>query len=48
MEKPIEDTNVGFRMLTKLGWRVGTCLGNVSDGIVEPIRLAETFGSVSN
>ncbi|KAI9276045.1 hypothetical protein BY458DRAFT_532990 [Sporodiniella umbellata] len=36
--KPIEDTNVGHRMLAAMGWQQGQALGTNNTGIVAPIE----------
>lgn len=36
--RPIEDNNVGNRMLRKLGWSPGQGLGTEKSGCVEPIK----------
>jgi hypothetical protein len=47
MDAHIESSNRGFRLLCKMGWGgVGQPLGRRGDGIVEPVRLAEQYGSL--
>ncbi|KAL6757493.1 hypothetical protein V8C86DRAFT_1671542 [Haematococcus lacustris] len=40
----IPDTNVGFRMLLRMGWTRGRGLGSNEDGIKEPIRVGIDAG----
>lgn len=37
--KPIGEENRGFRLLTKMGWKLGQGLGIKSDGITVPVVL---------
>ncbi|PNH06596.1 G patch domain-containing protein 8 [Tetrabaena socialis] len=41
---PIAQTNIGFRLLQKMGWKEGKGLGKQEDGIVEPIRAGVEAG----
>ena len=36
---PIDETNVGARLLAKMGWNKGEGLGREKDGIAEPVCL---------
>ena len=41
VDRPIAATNVGFRLLLKMGWAgAGTGLGKTGTGILEPIKVA--------
>ncbi|KAJ2356108.1 hypothetical protein IWW50_003011 [Coemansia erecta] len=46
INKAIGRDNVGFQLLSKLGWQQGTGLGASSEGIVEPIRVPTRFSTV--
>ncbi|KAJ2389909.1 hypothetical protein H4S02_002134 [Coemansia sp. RSA 2611] len=48
VNRAIGSDNVGFQLLSKLGWQQGQGLGAASDGIVEPIRLQTRFSTVNN
>lgn len=37
-EFKLNENNVGFKMLQKLGWKDGEGLGSTSSGIVDPIN----------
>lgn len=37
VHKPIESTNIGLKLLKKMGWSEGTGLGKDSSGITEPV-----------
>jgi len=39
LETALPETNKGFKMMAKLGYRPGTGLGTTSNGIVEPISV---------
>ncbi len=39
MEVAIPESNVGYRLLQKLGWRPGGGLGREQQGRVDPVRL---------
>eukprot|EP00887_Chlorella_sp_A99_P001277 scaffold14.g1277.t1 len=39
IETAIPESNVGYRLLCKLGWRPGGGLGRQQQGIAEPVRL---------
>ncbi|CEO96957.1 G-patch domain-containing protein [Plasmodiophora brassicae] len=39
MDQPIPGSNIGFRMLQKLGWKAGSGLGRRQQGIIDPIRF---------
>lgn len=41
---PIADTNVGFKMLVKMGWTVGRGLGRNEDGRCEPVAMGVDSG----
>lgn len=32
MDKPIAETNIGFRLVAKMGWQAGTGLGRQAQG----------------
>lgn len=36
--KPIDETNVGHKMLLKMGWKAGESLGETGTGIIDPIK----------
>lgn len=38
-QRPIEDTNVGHRLLQKFGWKPGQGLGRAGQGRVEPVSM---------
>lgn len=38
VNKPIGSDNIGFRMLSKMGWQQGQGLGATNEGIVEPVH----------
>ncbi|RKP09028.1 G-patch domain-containing protein [Thamnocephalis sphaerospora] len=47
VEVPIADSNIGFRMLQKMGWQSGQGLGRDGQGRVDPIpvvRKADVMG----
>ncbi|PIA14237.1 hypothetical protein COEREDRAFT_82904 [Coemansia reversa NRRL 1564] len=46
MNRAIGSDNVGFQLLSKLGWQQGQGLGASSEGITEPIRPPTRFSSV--
>ncbi|KAJ2795241.1 SURP and G-patch domain-containing protein 1 [Coemansia guatemalensis] len=46
MNRAIGSENVGFKLLSKLGWQQGQGLGASSEGIIEPIRPPTRFSSV--
>ncbi|KAJ1728084.1 SURP and G-patch domain-containing protein 1 [Coemansia biformis] len=46
INRAIGSENVGFKLLSKLGWQKGQGLGAAGDGITEPIRLPTRFSSV--
>jgi len=33
----IPEENVGHKLLAKMGWKEGDCLGKTNDGILEPV-----------
>ena len=39
LDKPIDSSNIGFRLLAKMGWTQGQGLGRLGQGIKEPIRM---------
>ncbi|KAI8050469.1 hypothetical protein BDF22DRAFT_695110 [Syncephalis plumigaleata] len=39
LDRPISDSNVGFRLLSKMGWQSGQGLGREQQGRVDPIPL---------
>ncbi|KAJ1863085.1 hypothetical protein LPJ73_000611 [Coemansia sp. RSA 2703] len=45
VNKALGSDNIGFKMLSKLGWREGEGLGAESEGIREPICLNTRFGN---
>ncbi|KAJ2078392.1 hypothetical protein H4R24_004504 [Coemansia sp. RSA 988] len=46
MNRAIGSENVGFKLLSKLGWQQGQGLGASSEGITEPIRPPTRFSNV--
>ncbi|KAJ2620322.1 hypothetical protein GGI25_004947 [Coemansia spiralis] len=46
VNKAIGSDNIGFKLLSKLGWQEGQGLGASNDGIVEPIRLQTRFSTI--
>ncbi|KAI9208204.1 uncharacterized protein BJ171DRAFT_490632 [Polychytrium aggregatum] len=47
IDRPIEATNLGFRMLSKMGWKAGTGLGKYEQGRVDPVLISfkdDTWG----
>eukprot|EP01134_Creolimax_fragrantissima_P002847 CFRG2847T1 len=46
MDKPIPETNVGYKLLLKMGWKDGNGLGLKGDGRKEPVRLNEKLGAM--
>uniref|UniRef100_A0A061RQK4 G patch domain-containing protein 8-like n=1 Tax=Tetraselmis sp. GSL018 TaxID=582737 RepID=A0A061RQK4_9CHLO len=44
LDTPIPDTNIGYRMLQKLGWTEGRGLGREESGRTEPVRGGESAG----
>lgn len=40
---PIDETNVGARLLAKMGWSKGEGLGREKGGIAEPVRYLSLF-----
>ncbi|KAI8323718.1 hypothetical protein GQ54DRAFT_94996 [Martensiomyces pterosporus] len=45
INKAIGSENIGFKLLSKLGWQQGQGLGAASEGITEPIRPPTRFSS---
>ena len=42
LDVAIDESNKGFKMLSKLGWKQGEGLGNQNNqGIVEPIKIVK-------
>jgi len=39
IDTPLSNTNIGFKLLVKMGWKENTGLGKNAEGIVDPIRL---------
>ncbi|KAI9596801.1 hypothetical protein BDF19DRAFT_436841 [Syncephalis fuscata] len=39
LEKPISDTNVGFQLLSRMGWQAGQGLGRDQQGRIDPIPM---------
>ncbi|KAJ3169198.1 hypothetical protein HDU88_000994 [Geranomyces variabilis] len=39
MDSHLPDTNVGYQLLLKLGWKRGTGLGATGEGRVDPVRI---------
>jgi hypothetical protein len=37
---PIEESNIGRKMLNKMGWHQGKGLGKAEQGVIEPVGLA--------
>lgn len=35
--------NIGFKLMSKMGWKEGKGLGKSEDGILEPVRLVENL-----
>lgn len=46
LDTPIEDTNVGFRLLIKMGWQKNTGLGSKAQGITDPVRMTGNNSSM--
>jgi len=46
MDRPIEETNIGYRLVLKMGWQTGTGLGRNAQGIVDPIKLDTAIGTL--
>ncbi|KAJ2714944.1 hypothetical protein H4R19_001469 [Coemansia spiralis] len=46
INRALGSDNMGFKLLSKLGWQKGQGLGVAGDGIVEPIRLQSRFSTV--
>ena len=46
LERPIDETNRGFILLSKMGWSRGRGLGRSGDGITEPVRLGDQYGTL--
>ncbi len=44
MDTPIPETNMGYRLLQKMGWSQGKGLGKDESGRVDPVRGSETAG----
>jgi hypothetical protein len=42
----IEPANRGYQLLAKMGWTANTGLGRHRDGIVDPIRVAQTSNNL--
>ena len=42
LDTPIPESNLGYRLLAKLGWKAGKGLGRNESGIVDPIRGSDT------
>ncbi|PVU94102.1 hypothetical protein BB561_002807 [Smittium simulii] len=40
----IEEENVGYKLLSKMGWKTGSGLGNIENSISEPIRAVGNIG----
>lgn len=40
--KMLDESNRGFSLLQRMGWKQGTGLGRKEDGIVVPVRLLRT------
>jgi hypothetical protein len=40
----IDDSNIGHRMLMKMGWKEGQALGEHEDGITEPVQAMTKKG----
>ncbi|KAJ3341586.1 cytosolic leucyl tRNA synthetase [Gonapodya sp. JEL0774] len=40
MDQHISETNIGYRLATKMGWKMGESLGKDNQGIKEPIRIS--------
>ncbi|XP_055379921.1 angiogenic factor with G patch and FHA domains 1 isoform X2 [Condylostylus longicornis] len=45
-ETQIANTNKGFKLLSKLGWKEGESLGKDKDGLVEPIKVVANEGTI--
>ena len=46
LDEHLPETNRGYRLLCKMGWRRGTGLGRSSTGIINPVKLMEQHGSL--
>ena len=42
----IPSSNVGYKLLKKMGWKESTCLGLKGDGILEPIPVGVKMDSM--
>ena len=45
VDESIPETNKGFKMLSKLGWKAGQSLGKSDGAIVEPIQVQGNTGT---
>jgi hypothetical protein len=39
LDKPIGDSNIGFRLLSKMGWQTGQGLGREQQGNINEIDI---------
>ena len=44
LEQPLPEWNRGYQLLKLMGWKNQTGLGKGSQGIVDPVRIAEQHG----
>lgn len=46
MDKPIDSSNIGYRLLLRMGWKPGCGAGKHEQGRAEPVRLQENIGAL--
>mmetsp|Transcript_11243 Transcript_11243/g.15542 ORF Transcript_11243/g.15542 Transcript_11243/m.15542 type:complete len:368 (+) Transcript_11243:75-1178(+) len=46
MDKPISQSNIGYKLLQKMGWKENTAIGRSGDGIIDPVRLPSNLGKL--